>query len=691
MSNASKLPPQIPFVIAVTGPIESIRDLPAERRTALRQLVKDQFFRVLFVPAIHARWTAEETPVFDPPRLRSTPVVVLTNGADGFDALVEEAIAELVGPTDLPIQVARVWPFAPSVPMRSKDFVLPAIQDGVKPGDALQYRFAGYCLLRFARVLLTVDGRDEHGVSESIVRMARSGRIADSTLRERLRQLPPELLHKIGLSADSLHELEPIGVVELPVAEQATGDAFLWWLRPLSSEHEASSRHAFDDLFRETLTRLDRVNGDLRVPPGRDGYAIEEAPPAHLEPLHDLFLHVDAAASRNQRTLWTHLTRIQTLVFLGALLFVSGSHCFAPISHLWSTTLTFGLVLCVAVAALIHDRGRRERLEARTWDLRNFSESLRVRYSWRRAGIKDLLAQHQLTYHRNELTWIRAAIDSLVFAELRDQQRGQSLSQPDVRVDKSIEAWLVDQYAYYRKQLPVREGKAVESENARSALIQVSIVAALVSTLVLGLHDPRWSTALFLGGLAVCAWTFWRRRTYHSDVLARMEHPLRDTERGVRIAVWLASLAILVVTCAWASSIAKSVDPVTGRAEWIWHNVATLMVILPALFGALFHARAESHGWSAEARRFAQMIHIYRGALDRLLDLAELTEEERTLFHSAPRKHAEILTTALAAKNRLDHPVVRALLLRVGSESLTEHAEWLFLHRDRPIDVPYHV
>jgi hypothetical protein len=692
MSNASKLPPQIPFVIAVTGPIESIRDLPAERRTALQQLIKDQFFRVLFVPAIHARWTAEGTTVFDPPRLRSTPLLVLTNGAHGFDALVEEAIAGLVGTTNLPIRIVRMLPFDPTTPRRNEDIVLPKIREGVQPGDALQYRFAGYCMLRFARLLLTIDTGAADGVTQAIVHMARSGSVGDAELRAHLREIPDDLRHKIGLPKDALHELEPIGTVQLPAAAAIDANVFLRWLRPFSSEHEKHARNAFDSQFRETLIRLDLINQDIQAPPGRDGYAIEESPPAHLASMHDLFLHADAAASRNQRSLVRHLRRVHWLVFIGALSFVLASHWFPPISHWWSTTLVFGLALCVAVAALVHDRGRRQRLEARTWDLRNLSESLRVRFAWRRAGIRDLLAQHQLTYHRNELTWIRATIDSMVLEDLRADLRTPATIRPAADVARAIESWLIDQFRYYRRQVLAREGKSVQSENARSALIQVSVLFTIAAIFAFGRHDLGWGIALVGVSLAMAAWTFFRRREFHQDLLARLEPSLQATERGVRCAVWVFTGIVVVIVIGSARWITGPAGFDAAKAEHVWHNAFALLVILPALVGALLHARAESHGWSAEARRFAQMIHVYRGAIDRLMDLAELPESERRVLLEEPSKaHAKLLTAALESKGKLADPVVTALLRRVGSESLTEHAEWLFLHRDRPIDVPYHV
>lgn len=81
-----------------------------------------------------------------------------------------------------------------------------------------------------------------------------------------------------------------------------------------------------------------------------------------------------------------------------------------------------------------------------------------------------------------------------------------------------------------------------------------------------------------------------------------------------------------------------------------------------ATISALVHGYADKSAWSYHAREYARMSELYRSA-------------------------AKELNTMLEGENQ-EPEAARALFRAIAREALSENADWLLAHRERPIEVP---
>jgi hypothetical protein len=79
-----------------------------------------------------------------------------------------------------------------------------------------------------------------------------------------------------------------------------------------------------------------------------------------------------------------------------------------------------------------------------------------------------------------------------------------------------------------------------------------------------------------------------------------------------------------------------------------------------ALAGGLLHAHSQVRAFAEHARRYGRLAAIFQ-------------------------RGAERLRPTLDADNA-DHR--RALIVELGKESLSDHGDWVILHRERPIELP---
>lgn len=147
--------------------------------------------------------------------------------------------------------------------------------------------------------------------------------------------------------------------------------------------------------------------------------------------------------------------------------------------------------------------------------------------------------------------------------------------------------------------------------------------------------------------------------SYYSGRASQYERESRRHDR-----LWHATLAVHVLTVAWVFW-AMTAGPWHAGAAAPAHagippyHWGILLVIWPLAFVTLIRQGYLRHGRVAEWRR-------YRGAAE--------------LFARADAS----LVAALEAR---DLPRARALVRALGDEALAEHAEWLMLHLDRPLEI----
>lgn len=146
----------------------------------------------------------------------------------------------------------------------------------------------------------------------------------------------------------------------------------------------------------------------------------------------------------------------------------------------------------------------------------------------------------------------------------------------------------------------------------------------------------------------------WFRRT-----AKREEHHLRRLERWTKTLLWAAIAAVFVV---FVPTFLE--DRWMHRSSDLAKDVAHMLIVatigLTSAAAGLIHGYAEQRALSVHIRRYERM-HL--------------------LFAEAVRLINEPL-------EREDWTAVRGVLADIGRESLAENADWVMLHRERPIELP---
>lgn len=130
-------------------------------------------------------------------------------------------------------------------------------------------------------------------------------------------------------------------------------------------------------------------------------------------------------------------------------------------------------------------------------------------------------------------------------------------------------------------------------------------------------------------------------------------HHRLDRRAGVLMALSMALLLVLIVL-----SVPKLMaDDVPGEHGSEYHELVVLIGVFAAGAGAI-HGYAEKRALDAQAKRYARMHAVFQSALDQL---------------NAPGAGSAAAT---------------AILRELGREALEENADWVMLHRDRPLEPP---
>jgi hypothetical protein len=120
-------------------------------------------------------------------------------------------------------------------------------------------------------------------------------------------------------------------------------------------------------------------------------------------------------------------------------------------------------------------------------------------------------------------------------------------------------------------------------------------------------------------------------------------------------------------------------------------GIATTMVFLAVSFVLQFVPEPNRMGLKVEVTEWLIVTMVLKVAISALVQWYA----EKRAFGVHYRQFKRILATFLLAYDELgkleregDTDRARAILTRLGREALTERADWLLLHRDRPIELP---
>jgi hypothetical protein len=386
------------------------------------------------------------------------------------------------------------------------------------------------------------------------------------------------------------------------------------------------------------------------------------APAADRAPTIAALASAGAAASAlarsNQRATYAALRFIFIVVFAAAVAFEGYAHLIKDDSVVSLIALA-AYVTLIAVSYIRFRRGRTAQTAFQ--DYRALAEGLRVQLAWRRAGLPHSVADHYLRKHADELTWIRDGIDAWSSCT-------PPVNPPDL---DAAELWIASQEAFYSKAAR-RDGEELARHRAggvgwvASGLVGATVVA-VVAPLVKLSGGPT-DAALYVGYLFVAAMIAASVLIFLSQALPRVLAARRgeDHTAGPSDFVKLRSgLLVGMLAVAIIVSMPALIEllPTQFVPDWmVFENHAWIVVAfgMVTLAGAFHHAFAEQRAFAEHCNQYERMARLFE------------------------RGHAAFTERRAAG----DMAGIEELLIALGTEALTEHADWLVLHRERPLQIP---
>jgi len=337
-------------------------------------------------------------------------------------------------------------------------------------------------------------------------------------------------------------------------------------------------------------------------------------------------------------------------------------------------------------------------------DCRALAEGLRVQFYWNLAGLGESVSSNYMHRQRSELDWIRGAIRAISYPY--HQWQGYYANLQDavkLQVFKAVHhGWIVEQFHFFdvrymqhhwRLHAWHKLGRLLASSSVLSGFfIWIGIVRpATVSFL----NSPWWLGGWWLMIIAVSvAWYLVRRSTSddsHDQHATQKSSPwesfaqavvfdyeslpiglrrLHDRYRPLQLMFSFARFAPATVLLACIniaiSFTAASLFSETPSAD-DWGIILTGSLLVS---GALSVAWAEKKLYSEIASQYQTMRALFLHADEHFKREIELLERE--------------LKTGGSTVQRVEQ--MQQFLYALGKESLDENAEWLLLHRARPLE-----
>lgn len=726
----------IPLVVGVTGHRNIASDAIEPLTKSLRRL-----FRHLLTPPPVPRFSfwrrkhphGERVP---------TPLVLITPLAEGADRIVARVALEfgarLVVPLPLP-QADYEQDFAhhatPAENERSLAEFRELISDAhtervielprvpVAAGEThhtvddltrrnLQYALVGAYIARQAQVMIALwDGHppsaDKPGGTADIIAFRRTGRFAalSDALAAHLARVPePFAVYDSPLDPPDTgavhHIVTPRADREIASTLRPFGEHVL---APVVYDHHPRQRRRyFDQLVRieqqiHTFNRVavdarDRIaprvarNAEYLYPTSGDTAAPLRPLTEPLLRLRRAFALADTLAGEYQHRTHSAFRWVFWFGFLAVVMFEVYAELYTGTRATEATRVSAlaAYVLFLGLADAWYVWARARDIQNHFQDYRALAEGLRVQFYWRLVGVGQAASDYYLRKQRDELTWIRSAIRAwgLVTA-------------PPAHADPHAadQLWVETQRRYYLERARPRDLAALARFRERgSGLIGASIFAAGAWSLFVALCGVygfcrRWLGAEQVAIPSLATWLFvllvplGAVVTFATHLLFRVEDEGDDFDPRTGSPLWgmgpkaamrgfaLGVLVILLLPVAGAIGV-RWVEQHASLAHW-WlgpwpfttepHPWFVMALVLTALAGTLLHGYADRRAYAGHARQYRRMGEVFARAYAAL-------GADRS--RAAPPRD------------------VRDLIVSLGKEALAEHADWVLLHRDRPLEPP---
>lgn len=456
------------------------------------------------------------------------------------------------------------------------------------------------------------------------------------------------------------------------------------------------------EILQITTRHLERLNAEKNVNPAREGQAFAEmlpgapqgpadAPPNHALPtaseslqatldrlarlrrrVADCSAHYNARLSRLKRTLFA-------LAFCVALLFSLAEYWEAPAPGAPFQQVCFLAALGLTLATwLAYFRFKTTAAAERYDDYRAIAEGLRVQFYWTACGSGESVASRYLQHQRGELGWIRNVVSASAFPYEPNRVQFNRLSPVAQRAAlRSIRiAWFDGQHTYFKAQIErLTQRKEAFSTRARillwtGFLLQATLIYVAQHPAAGLLSRPLALFPFMVGALILGALHLLRIRAEpREEGLASNHAGLRTGSLPGRHLI-INGLKVIALTL----FILGTVYLLGAIVPWLppARNLGSILKNLALTGGVLCGAWMEVNFFEENLRRYASMVSLFQVAGPRFDDYFNLPERVH------PDQKAAAEQQALAR--------IQAVLVAVGSEALSENAEWLITHRTRPLE-----
>jgi hypothetical protein len=368
-----------------------------------------------------------------------------------------------------------------------------------------------------------------------------------------------------------------------------------------------------------------------------------------------------------------------------------------------------GTILALTISGLWFILYNRARIEEKRYDYRALAEALRVQIYWSAAGLNRSVAHDYMQRQKDELNWIRYVASEVSFPLERWPVFFENLSNPqqNTLLGYIRKKWIGGQIGNATRkceglshklhlthimcwglawagllQLPLMLVNQVNIPFAnwldqnhwwltKFALVTSSFGLAIlfVFGLELAIHSIKWLEPFV---------PRWLKKTLHmvDHHFGEHEEPVAEPHFGRKLIsklvhYWqLAGVALFVGSLAFEMSyhLPELGDSFPDRANWWIINTGACL-----LSGALVLAWQERRFYSEEYRNYCSMRALYKSA-DRRLDLILNELASPDFLHKRDWTRQRLVAEA------------QDILYQVGCEALSENADWLILHRARPLE-----
>lgn len=467
-------------------------------------------------------------------------------------------------------------------------------------------------------------------------------------------------------------------------AWQETGDAL--FRRILRSQNEFNQLHKHDREDSELLNLLGQRPGDVKA-----GLELGPLATKYVRQLNELAMVRRRAASHSvalDSKRESLLKRLLWFIFLAAVFLGLYENAAEATGHEdgWLVTsaigkqralFVFGALLCLLASGLQYWRYLRSDAERKRYDWRAIGEGLRVQFYWCVTGLHSSVAANYMQRQRGELDWIRYVIASITFPLERWRNGFADLEHSD-RVDllKVVRTmWVKGQRDYYEKTASEDEARAHFWHNwawtgAAAGVINIlgKFLAEASPPFHHALEEHHDAIALGMASLGVLLLMVALWGSMKSSHGTKHDHgPVRSFLR------WI---LLRPLRWGWALIIGAAVLTLPHHLAHVsdtWHGFHPWWIILTGIVllgGGLCMAWTERSFHSESARQNRAMTGLYDCAERRLDALLER-------YAALPDGTAESDRTLAE---------IRHIFFELGCEALDENAEWLILHRIRPLE-----